>query len=478
MKKIAYILPFLFVCLCSYAQDDTDKKTTLEDSMDIVSVIDSSVTKQLIDSIANATDFSSVVTSVGEQELSKRINGLVDDVKIPYSKPIKGFVDYFTVKNRNYIRVMLNRKELYFPIFEKYLREYGMPDELKYLSIVESGLNPRARSFMGAVGLWQFMPFTGKTVGLTLNAHVDERMDPEKATIAACKYLKQLYNIHGSWELAIAAYNCGPGNVRKAIRKARSKNIWTVYKYLPKETKGYVPSFMAVKYSMNYHAAHGIFPDTIEHMPKYAIYTVQHFLNIDLLAKQMNVCTEDLVKLNPELRTIIIPEHIKNYPLRVPADKIDILYASHCEISDMATCVDPTYLSQIESMYKMQSATVQRRGNNAYYIVKKGDSLGKIALRFNASVTEIKTWNRLKGTQIKPGQRLVVSKNGLNKTVASATPQKIAAPQKGAKYHLVQEGDTLWNISKKYEGLTIEKIKKLNNLSGNAIQPGQKLRIS
>lgn len=444
-----------------------------DDSTEIIKLDTLNANAVLIDSIANTTDFSAVVTTIDEQLLATRINGLVDKVKIPYKKPIKGFVEYFTVRNRNYIRVMLNRKDLYFPIFEKYLKEFNMPDELKYLAIVESGLNPKARSFMGAVGLWQFMPFTGKTVDLNQNAHIDERMDPEKATIAACRYLKQLYNIHGSWELAIAAYNCGPGNVRKAIRQAGGrKDIWTVYNYLPKETKGYVPSFMAVKYAMTYHAAHGIFPDTLEHIPNYGFYTVKHFLNIEALAKEIGLCADDILKLNPELRTIIVPEHAVNYKLRVPVDKLDEIYAKHCEIGDVASCADPNYLEEIHKNFKVENSP-RKPAQNGYYIVKSGDLLGKIAAKHKTTVSNLIAWNKLDGTFIKPGQKLIVSKKVIPNTATAS-----ANNTKGAKYHTVQTGDTLWNISKKYEGLTIEELKRLNNLDDNSLKIGQKIRIS
>jgi membrane-bound lytic murein transglycosylase D len=466
------IVFIFFISFASFAQDDIEYN---EDSTEVVRLDSLNSNALLIDSIANTTDFSAIVTTIDEQLLAERINGLVEKVKIPYRKPVKGFVEYFTVRNRNYIRVMLNRKDLYFPIFEKYLKEYNMPDELKYLAIVESGLNPKARSFMGAVGLWQFMPFTGKTLDLSQNAHIDERMDPEKATIAACKYLKQLYGMHGSWELAIAAYNCGPGNVRKAIRQAGGrKDIWTVYNYLPKETKGYVPSFMAVKYAMTYHAAHGIFADTLEHLPKYGFYTVKQFLNIEALANEIGLCADDILNLNPELRTIIVPEHIRNYKLRVPIDKLDELYAKHCEIGDVASCADPNYLEEIHKNYKTESS-LRKPVQNGYYVVKSGDNLGKIAAKYKVTVSQLISWNKLDGTFIKPGLKLIVSKSVASKT--SYANSKGASNEKGAKYHTVQTGDTLWNISKKYEGLTVEDLKRLNNLDDNSLKVGQKLRI-
>jgi membrane-bound lytic murein transglycosylase D len=466
-----FSITLLILCISLIKTNAQDDVFFEDDTLETFKVDSLNKTALAIDSIANSTDYSAIVTTIDEQLLAKRINGLVDQVKIPYKKPIKGFVEYFTVRNRNYIRVMLNRKDLYFPIFEKYLKEYNMPEELKYLAIVESGLNPKARSFMGAVGLWQFMPFTGKTVDLNQNAHIDERMDPEKATIAACKYLKQLYNIHGSWELAIAAYNCGPGNVRKAIRQAGgSKNIWTVYNYLPKETKGYVPSFMAVKYAMTYHAAHGIFPDTLEYIPRYGLYTVNQFLNIDVLAKEVGLCTDDLLKLNPELRTIIIPEHLAGYKLRVPVDALDKIYANHCEIGDMASCVDPQYLDEIHKNYKAENAP-RRPVQNGYYIVKSGDVLGKIATKNNVTVSQLMAWNNLESTFIKPGQKLVVSKKVIS------TPKNTNSSVKGAIYHTVQTGDTLWSISKRYDGLTVEQLKKLNNLDDNSLKIGQKLRV-
>lgn len=402
-----------------------------------------------------------------------RISCMQSDFPMNFNGSVKSFIDYFTIRDRAYSHLMVQRKNLYFPIFEKYLKKYDLPEDLKYLSIVESGLNPQARSRVGAVGLWQFMPSTGRLFGLSQDWYVDERMDPEKSTEAACKYLKQLYNMFDDWELALAAYNTGPGNVRKAIKRSGYKrDFWAIYQHLPRETRSYVPQFVAVAYTMNHIEEHNLHIET----PEYAIETdtilVSQFISLKALSEQINVCEEDLVRLNPELRRDVVPETAKNYALIIPADKYDLMAAHRSVLLDSAG--NPEIKKEFAQIAQKVSDNTYEK-EKVVYKVRSGDVLGTIAARHSVSLSDLKSWNHLKGNNIYAGQRLTIwtKPSAAGPQLASNTTKKAS----GSETYVVQSGDSLWEISKKYDGLSVEKIKQLNNLKSNSIKPGQKLVV-
>ncbi|MEQ9437935.1 MAG: LysM peptidoglycan-binding domain-containing protein [Cyclobacteriaceae bacterium] len=401
-----------------------------------------------------------------------RVACIESDIPLTYNHRVKSFIDYFTVRDREYTRMVIRRKDIYFPIFDKYLEKYNLPKDLKYLSIVESGLKPEARSRVGAVGLWQFMPSTGRMFGLKQDWYVDERQSPEKSTEAACKYLKQLYNMFGDWELALAAYNTGPGNVRKAIRRSGyKKGFWEIYNYLPRETRSYVPQFVAIAYTLNYIDEHNLREETPDYLVDADTILVSQFASLKVLAEQLNVCEEDLARLNPELRQAAVPENASNYPLRVPVDMVDFLAANSAAILDSAgsDIIKKQFVAQVQ---KTSSSTYGK--SKITYRVRQGDVLGKIAERHGVGLSQVRQWNNIRGSRIYAGQRLTLYvKSSQVASASSTSPQPIPS----GKYHLVQPGDSLWEISRKYEGLTVMKIKELNNLSNNSIKPGQKLII-
>jgi len=420
-----------------------------------------------------------------ESILQGRLKRIENKVPLTLNARIKSFIHYFTVRNRHYSLVMERRRRLYFPIFEQVFKERGVPDELKYLAIVESGLNARALSRAGAAGLWQFMPPTGRSFGLYIDEYIDERLDPYFSTVAAAKYLKQLNNTFDSWEFGISSYNCGPGNVRRAIRKSGySNSFWTVYPQLPAETRGYLPQFVALTYTMKYLEESNIIADSLEYPIAFDTITLKQYINLEVFSKEINMTMEDFIELNPAFLKSYFPGH-RPVLIRIPSDRMLFYAQNEADILDAAGKRDVEIKEVIPVLTKSysQKATATPKAKSAktktIYTVKNGDVLGKIADKHNVGLSELKHWNNIKGNNIHPGQKLVIYKHGNSPIHSnSSAASKKTTSKKTPSYHYVKQGDTLWTISKKYDGLTIEKIKKLNNLKDGNIKPGQKLKIS
>jgi len=416
--------------------------------------------------------------------VADQLSCISNEVPLTYNENVHAFVNYFAVKNRPYSQEMINRKNRYFPIFERMLKKYGLPDELKYLSIIESGLNPQATSRARAVGLWQFMPATGRSFKLHQDWYIDERMDPEKSTEAACKYLKQLYNMFGDWELALAAYNSGPGNVRKAIRRSGyKKKFWELFRYLPRETRAYLPQYVAMVYVLNYAEPLGF--DTrseLQYEVAYDTILVNHYTHLQTVASQLNICGDELTTLNPSIRRKAIPDlKSGSYPIKIPIYKYKELTSNRMSILDSAKKVGK---KDLEQLAKNTVGSVYGR-TKITHRVRSGQVLGTIAERYHVRVSDIKKWNNISGSMIRVGQplKIWVKPNGQNNiTYAIPSKQLVTPPSPplvlaGRKIHVVEYGDTLWDIAKKYEGLTISKIKVLNNMKTSKIKPGQQLII-
>jgi membrane-bound lytic murein transglycosylase D len=407
--------------------------------------------------------------------IQDRLHCIEKKIPLVYNDKIHAFINYFTVRDREYTRMMMRRKNLYFPLFEKYLAKHNMPDELKYLSIIESGLNPRAVSRVRAVGLWQFMSATGRYYGLNNDWYIDERMDPEKSTDAACRYLKDLYRMFNDWELALAAYNTGPGNVKRAIRRSGyKKSFWDIYPFLPRETRSYVPQFVAIIYTMNYLDEHNFIHEGEEMLVSSDTLHVNKFFNFETYASLTGTCVEDLQKLNPSIQRNAVPQTGKKYLLRVPVESKALLNLNRLAILDSASRVGK---KELELLAKTTAGSTYG-SDRVIYKVKSGDVLGGIAIRHNVRVDDLRKWNNIKGNMIRSGQRLTIWVKTNGRSVISSPGQKTAiASLTGTKTYTVQPGDTLWDITQKFRGLTIEKIKTLNKLNNNKIQPGQKLII-
>lgn len=430
------------------------------------------------------------VNTVPDSVLRERLAKLQKDIPLNYHKAVQSYVDYFTFRKPSLIKLMLERMPLFFPLYERMLSEYNLPDELKYLSIVESSLTPRAVSHSGAGGLWQIMPGTGRDLKLYQDDYVDERMDPVKATEAACKYLRDLYAIFGDWELTMAAYNCGPGAVKRAMRRSGGDSYYAIYDALPKETRGYVPQFVAFTYLMNHASDHGIFGETFQSPIPMDTIQITGYFNLETFAKHSTMDLVDLQKMNPAITTTILPPFTNRYPLRVPRQQYTYFASHRRAILDsasrvpgnmehilLATAEDVRYgadslgtwaalssnplanigkeealatqilaktakaggsekivarLAEAESADEPEEdleTVVMRKPKKQIYVVKKKDNLNEIAERYNVEVYDLKRWNHLRSITLQPNQKIIILKE------ADETRTERLADQGTAKGH-------------------------------------------
>jgi membrane-bound lytic murein transglycosylase D len=394
---------------------------------------------------------------------------------LSYNPSLENVVKSFLSRKKELLSRMLTASQFYFPMFEEALDRHNIPLEIKYLSIVESALNPRARSRVGATGLWQFMYGTGRMYGLDVNSYVDERSDPIKSTEAACQYLSKLYSIFNDWDLALAAYNSGPGNVNKAIRRSGGyKNYWNLRGYLPRETAGYVPAFIATFYLIEYAGEYGIRGKNVPR-PYFETDTVlvRDLITFDQISKWSGVDVEELKLLNPAYKLNIIPKiEGKDYSLRLPVRAVGRFVANEKEIYAQAEEEIKTREKPLPQLVKAEE--------RIRYRVRSGDYLGKIAERYGVGVSQIKRWNGLRSDNLRIGQRLTIYPRkpafvANQSSGGSGTDQ--APADTGSKFHTVQKGDSLWTISQKYPGISIENLREWNGIRGNDIIPGTKLKL-
>ncbi|WP_082892929.1 MULTISPECIES: lytic transglycosylase domain-containing protein [Emticicia] len=484
------------------------------------------ITVSVEDSLIETEETKGVESFIPTADVNKVREGfqnLQRSIPLQYNSIVHSFVDYFIFKKPSFTKRMLEKKNFYFPIFEKYLAKYNMPDELKYLSMLESGLNPKAISHAKAVGLWQFMKPTGKDFGLRVDEYVDERMDIEKSTEAACKYFRQLYNIFGDWELVLASYNTGPGNLRRAIRRAGNiTNYWQLHPYLHRDTRAYVPQFTAIMYMMHHAGDYGIFPEEVmEHEPVEKIL-IDGYLDLETFSNVSGISLDDIQKHNPSILKGVLPQHSRGFELRIPAQSYAFFEANRQMILDSAQKLngvsvmladassgkstnvasskssdgiliigDPKYttlsstnepIEEVEPEKEEEEIKKIRKVKKRTYTVRRGDVLNRIADKFDVDMYDLKTWNNLKSSKIMVGQRLVILDDveevvEVERTIKEERKSKKVIEKSKPKYHIVQRGDTLWSISQRYGGISIEKIKKINGLRSNSVKKGQKLKI-
>ena len=401
---------------------------------------------------------------------------------IEYNPELERIIKSYLSRRKGVFSTLMERARYYFPLFEEQLDKYDIPLEIKYLAIVESALKPRARSRVGATGLWQFMYQTGKQLNLDVSSYVDERSDPYRATEAACKYLASLYKIFGDWDLALAAYNSGPGNVSKAIRRSNGNtNYWNIRHNLPMETAGYVPAFYATLYIFEYANEHQIKAkesavayfetDTVQ---------VKRQLTFEQIHNTLGVDIEVLQFLNPQYKLDIVP-YIKgkNYTLELPVNDVGKFLSNEAQIYAFADAEDAKREKPLPQYIEMSDRVTYR--------VKSGDYLGKIANKYGVSVNSLKRWNNLRSTRLRVGQRIVVYPKKLNQNnvaqTSSPSPKKETVSNKTPKgdyvTYIVKSGDSLWKIAQNFSNVSVQNIKEWNNIwSVKKLKPGLKHLIN
>ena len=502
---------------------------------------DATLSNEMFFDIENMNIDEKVSYDLDTELLKKRLHKL--DVQSPfvieYNPALENVIKSFLKNRAKSFERQMAIAEYYFPLFEEKLSKYNLPLEIKYLAIVESALQPKAKSKVGAGGLWQFMPATGKQYKLDITTYVDERHDPIKSTEAACHYMMNMYEIFGDWSLVLASYNCGPGNVSKAIRRSGGKtDYWEIRKYLPQETANYLPAFLATMYIYEFKKEHGLVPHKAE--MKYAetdTVMVKHAMTFKQLSDLLDISEEQLEYLNPIYKSKYIPSiGDEHFYLRLPKNKIGIFVSNEEKIYGYLAYLEQEKINKIQlaqlrkrdsiakqdsiavaSNFKMKSnepteyeEVIKKRTKEVvsknYHKVKSGESLGVIADKNNVSISDLRKWNNIKGSNINAGQSLVIQstkkvtvneviKKPKKKTeiieadvktaVAENTVKPVVNKYADAKskleikedYYIVQKGDSIFSITRKFPNLTADDLKKKNDLKTDNIQPGMKLKI-
>ncbi len=347
-----------------------------------------------------------IILSFPDSVYKARLQALPFVIEVPYNPIVGGYINRY-IQHSARVAGLARKSEYYFPLFEDALARYDLPYELCYLAVIESALNPAVRSHAGAAGLWQFMPSTGKLYGLEINSLVDERLDPIRATDAACRFLKALYNTFGDWNLAIAAYNCGPGNINKAIHRSGKRDFWSIYPYLPRETRSYLPLFIAASYVLNYSDTHGICPAEVDRTMRSDTILTHRRLHLKQVSDMLGVPLDELRRLNPQYTRDIIPGGEKEYALCLPIE-LSGQYIDREEsiLAYQADSLINNRRAEIELLHKSGLNGSYTHGGVTYYQIKSGDSLSAIAKRFHVSVKQLRKWNNLKNDNIRAGKKL------------------------------------------------------------------------
>ncbi|MGB3345321.1 MAG: LysM peptidoglycan-binding domain-containing protein [Aequorivita sp.] len=443
-----------------------------KDSLWLKELYQSDLFDDIYNSIVNqeyeAVDYDELPTELLKQRL-KELDARTP-FNVEYNPSLESVIKQYLKNRRGSLERMMGLSDYYFPMFEQELDKHNLPLELKYLAVIESALNPRAQSRVGATGLWQFMFSTGKMFGLDVSSYVDDRSEPIRATEAACKYLKSLNNSFNDWDLALAAYNSGPGNVSKAIRRSGGKtNYWDLRSYLPRETAGYVPAFLATMYIFEYATEHG-FQKRPHRIPYVATDTimVKEQISLQQVAEVTNLDIEELEFLNPAYKLGIIPViKDKKYMLRLPLTSVGTFVNNEDAIY--------AYAKQKEENSEKSTPELYTQPEKIRYRVKSGDFLGRIADRYGVKVSQVQNWNGMRNSTIRVGQNLIIYPNKRTQDIAQNT-----APSQNSgseKTYTVRDGDSLWSISQKFPGVSIQNIQKWNDISGTTLKPGTKLKI-
>lgn len=424
-------------------------------------------------------------TDLPDSIFKERVERIATPINIVYNANVQKYIDKYVKRGHRLAPKLLGLSHQYFPMFEEKLDAYGIPLELKYLSVIESALNPKAKSPAGAVGLWQFMYKTGLNMGLEITSYIDERMDPEKSTDAACRYLKLLYTTYNDWTLALAAYNAGPGRINGAMKRSGKSTYWEIYPYLPEETRNYVPGFIAMMYMFEYHQLHNFKPEKIDFYEDVDTVMVKQQLHFAQLDSVLGIPVEETRELNPQYKLDIVPAITQYYPLKMQRKYINKFMELEDSIYHFQDSLmfNKQKINQAIANSKYGVPSGQPSGTNAtIYTVRSGDVLGSIAKRYGVTVANIKSWNGLYSDKLQIGQKLKIYTRGSapkTTTNTSSTPAS-TAPQKldpAYEYYTVQQGDTPAKIAAKYNGVSASDIINLNGIDPSKLRVGQKLKI-
>lgn len=407
MNKLIALLTIILCCNLPISAQESEEMP-LGMTMPIDSLLNDWKTRTNLIYDTDCTN-SAVIPQFSDSIYIDRLQRMPTIMEMPYNAIVREYIDRYAVKLRNQVSVMLAANNFYMPLFEEALDAYDLPLELKYLPIIESALKPTARSRAGALGLWQFMLKTGRLYGLESNSLVDDRLDPIKATWAAARYLREMYDIYKDWHLVIAAYNCGPGNVNKAIRRAGgATDYWSIYNYLPRETRGYVPAFIAANYIMTYYCHHNICPMNTEIIPPTDTLQISRELHLQQVADLCDITIDELKSLNPQYKRNIIPGNTKPYSLRLPQTKIATFIDNQ----------DTIYNHRAAELFKNRKTVAVSnkitptvgKGTLSYHTIRSGETLSTIAQRYGVKVSQLKDWNGLSSNRIRAGKKLKIYK--------------------------------------------------------------------
>lgn len=487
MRRLLFINIALLFCSFSAISQTEDSLNTIESEKNIETIEKSLrlyysewYTQDKTDSIIKSLKYEEKEVPVfSDSVYIARVNALNENSPFEFvpNETVINTIKYYSRKRRRFTAIALGRSKMYFPMYEDKLYAKEMPLELKYLSVIESGLRPYVKSRVGACGLWQFMYRTGKMYGLEETNYVDERMNPIMATDAAVKYLSYLHSLYSDWSMALAAYNAGPGNVNKAIRRSGGKmTYWEIRPFLPKETQNYVPIFIAMTYMMTYHAEHNIkaLPAKMHRFETDTV-CIDKPIHISTLDSLLSIKREDFQFLNPQFKTDLIPTNDKKRCLVLPVNVMNEFITLKDSLYKQDSIIYNTVGIEVEAS---KGGTIPKT-----HTVKKGDKLSELAKKYGISYNTLKLWNGLKhGSDIKVGQVLKLRKP--KSSGSTYTPKPKQDPPKtntlssGDKtYYTIKKGDNLWAISQKY-GTTIDAIKKLNpGINPSRLQSGQRIRI-
>ncbi len=446
-------------------------------------------------------DSLAIIPEFSDSVYIERLQNIPSVIDLSYNKIVRNYIHVYTKQRRENVGAMIGYADYYFPKIEEIFESYGIPTELKYLAIIESALNPRAVSRVGATGMWQFMYGTARMYDLTVNSYIDDRRDPIKSAHAAALFIKDLYSMFNDWTLVIAAYNCGPGNVNKAIRRSGgNRDFWQIYYRLPRETRGYVPAYIAATYTFNYYKEHGIQPIYPEIPIATDTIMISDNLHLQQVSEVLHIPIKALRDLNPQYKQDIIPGKGTFLSLTIPLEYTGIFIDLQDSILAYKDSVffnaDNTIKNPQHSYYIPQAPTNR---DKLIYTVKSGDNLGFISEWYNVRLSDLRYWNNIHGNMIRVGQKLNVyvpqgtaskyadintlsfdaKQRRIGKTTTTTVTEVKPSQVDGDYiYYKVRSGDTLWEIAKQYPGITETDIMKLNNMtSGKSLKAGQMIKI-